>query len=245
MSTNILKAEAIKLRSLASTWWFLGIAAVVSLLFSAFAVTQPVDTDTSGIAEAMAGPGLGQLLLTLLAARSATQEFRTGTIWASHLAIPSWPKLLIGKAAVAALLTALAGTALVIGGLITAVLADSTADLAPSSVLEWRQILAVPVACAICAVLGVAVGVLLKSDGAAITVLLLWTLAGEPIMGALAEWLLGIDIGAWLPFVALSDFVGQPGAPFPGGPYTAGLYVAALAAALMIAAIRVQSRREP
>ncbi|MFB7928837.1 hypothetical protein ACFC4C_06975 [Streptomyces sp. NPDC056039] len=245
MNASVLKAEATKLRSLTSTWTFLTIAAVVSLLFSVFAVDHPTYTEEPGISDAMAGPGLGQLLLTLLAARSATQEFRTGTIWASYLAVPSWPRLLTGKAAVAALLAALAGAVLVAGSFVVALLVSSEADFTPSTVLEWRQILALPLACATCAVLGVAVGVLLRSGGATITVLLMWTLAGEPAMSSLVQWLLGVDIGAWLPFVALSDFVGQPGPPFPGGPYAAALYVFALSAALLLLAIKVQGRREP
>ncbi|MER7406546.1 hypothetical protein ABT373_29740 [Streptomyces sp. NPDC000070] len=72
------------------------------------------------------------------------------------------------------------------------------------------------------------------------------SLVAEPALGAAGEWQLRVGIGAWLPFIALSDFEGQPGGrPFPGGPQAAGLYVTVLAVGLLTAAIRLQERREP
>jgi ABC-2 type transport system permease protein len=246
MNTAVLRTEVDKLRSLASTWWLLGIMAVVSLALSGFGVRETAEGQEPGIADVLTGPAFAQLLIMVFAARSATMEFRTGTIWASRLAVPSWPRLLTGKAAVVAGLAARAGTVLVAGGLAVAAPAEPAAHLTPSSGLDWRQLLTVPAAFAITAVMGLAIGLLLKSGGATVAVMLVWVLVGEPALGAAGEWLLSIDLGAWLPFVALSDFQGQPGGtPFPGGPYGAGLYVAAPTAGLLAAAIRMQDRREP
>ncbi|GAP52986.1 ABC transporter permease [Streptomyces azureus] len=246
MTTAVLRTEVDKLRSLASTWWFLGITAAVSLALSGFGVRETAEGQEPGIADVLTGPAFAQLLIMVFAARSATMEFRTGTIWASRLAVPSWYRLLTGKAAVVAGLAALAGAVLMAGGLAVAALAEPTARLTPDSGLDWRQLLTVPVTFAITAVIGLAVGLLLKSGGATVAVVLVWALVAEPALGAAGEWLLSVDIGAWLPFIALSDFQGQPGGtPFPGGPYAAGLYVTVLAVGLLTAAIRLQERREP
>lgn len=236
----------VKLRSLASTWWFLGCTAILSLMLSGFAVRDPLEGQQPGIVEAMVGPSFAQILTTLLGARLITQEFRSGTIWMSGLAVPSWSKLLAGKAVVTALVAALTGALLVAGGMLVAMLVRPSADLAPSSALEWRQLLGIPVAFAISGVMGLAVGLLLKSGGMSIAVLLVWTLAAEPALGAAGKWLLGFEVGAWLPFQALNDFLGQPGGlSFAGGPLFAGLYVAVLAMGLLAAGIKLQNRREP
>lgn len=108
-STAVLKAEAYKLRSLTSTPWLLGITTVVSLVLSGLAVRSPMEGEEPGISEVMVGPAFAQFLVMVFAARSATMEFRTGTIWQSRLAVPSWPRLLLGKAGVIATLAALMG----------------------------------------------------------------------------------------------------------------------------------------
>lgn len=245
-STAVLKAEAYKLRSLSSTPWLLGITAVVSLALSGLAVRSPLEGDESGISEVMVGPAFAQFLIMVFAVRSVTMEFRTGTIWQSRLAVPSWARLLLGKAGVIAALAALMGVLLAAGGVAVASVVAPDADIAPSSGLEWRQLLTLPVALALVAVLSMAIGLLLKSGGVTITVVLVWALVVEPALAATGDWLAGIDIGPWLPFLALSDFQGQSGGvSFPGGPYLACVYVASLTAALLAAAIRVQDRREP
>ncbi len=246
MSLALARAETAKLRSLASTWWFLGATVAVSLVFSALGRLMADEGARPGIAEAMTGPAFGQILITVLAARAATQEFATGTIWASYLAVPSWRRLLCAKAAVLAALACVAGAVLALGGLAVAALTQGAgADLVPDTALELRQLAAVPAAYAVCALFGVAAGVLLRSGGLTVTVLLVWILAAESLAGALISWLLKAEAAAWLPFTALADFLGQPGTVhFPAGPYAAGLYAAALAGAALAAAVAVQGRRE-
>ncbi|MFJ8637028.1 hypothetical protein [Streptomyces sp. NPDC093568] len=245
-STAVLKAEAYKLRSLTSTPWLLGITALVSLTLSGLAVRSPMEGDEPGISEVLVGPAFAQFLIMVFASRSATMEFRTGTIWQSRLAVPSWTRLLLGKAGVIAALAALMGVLLGAGGVAIASVLAPDADVVPSSGLEWRQLLSLPVALAIVGVLSLAIGLLLKSGGATVTVLLVWALAVEPALSATGDWLGGIDIGPWMPFLALSDFQGQSGGvSFPGGPYLACVYVAAMTTGMLAAAIKVQNRREP
>jgi ABC-2 type transport system permease protein len=245
-STAVLKSEAYKLRSLNSTPWLLGITALVSLTLSGLAVRSPLEGEEPGLSEVLVGPAFAQFLIMVFASRSATMEFRTGTIWQSRLAVPSWTRLLLGKAGVIAVLAALMGALLGAGGVAVASVVAPDADVVPSSGLEWRQLLTLPVTLAIVAVLSLAIGLLLKSGGATITALLVWALVVEPALSATGDWLAGIDIGPWLPFLALSDFQGQSGGvSFPGGPYLACVYVAAVTAALLATAIKVQERREP
>ncbi|MEU8991008.1 hypothetical protein AB0C98_32175 [Streptomyces sp. NPDC048558] len=245
-SAAVLKAEAYKLRSLNSTPWLLGITALVSLTLSGLAVGSPLEGEKPDLSTVLVGPAFAQFLIMVFASRSATMEFRTGTIWQSRLAVPSWTRLLLCKAGVIAALAALMGVLLGAGGVAVASVVAPDADVVPASGLEWRQLLTLPVALAIVAVLSLAIGLLLKSGGATITVVLVWALVVEPALSATGDWLAGIDIGPWMPFLALSDFQGQSGGvSFPGGPYLACVYVAAVTAALLAAAIKVQDRREP
>jgi ABC-2 type transport system permease protein len=115
-------------------------------------------------------------------------EFRTGTIRASRPAVPSWHWLLTGKAAV------VAGSPHSPGRSSWPVVSpwqrwrSPTARLAPDSGLDWRRFLTVPVAFAITAVIGLAVGLLLKSGGAIVAVVLVWSLVAEPALGAAGAW---------------------------------------------------------
>lgn len=111
-STAVLKSEAYKLRSLNSTPWLLGITALVSLTLSGLAVRSPMEGEEPGLSEVLVGPAFAQFLIMVFASRSATMEFRTGTIWQSRLAVPSWTRLLLGKAGVIAALAALMGVVL-------------------------------------------------------------------------------------------------------------------------------------
>jgi len=240
-----LRAEAIKLRTIRSTWWFLAVTAVVSLSFSGLGVTAVEQGQEPGLTQALTGPAFGQLLLMLFAARSATQEYQTGTVWASYLACPDWRRLIGAKAAVAASVSSAAGAVLAVAGLLVAVAVRPGSGVLPGTPAEWGQLCAVPVVFALTATIGVAAGVLLKSGGRAIALLLGWSVVGELAVAPLGQWLTGIDIAAWLPFTAMNAVMGDStAARFPGGSALGLLYVTTLACALLAAAAAVQRRRE-
>ncbi|MER5529459.1 hypothetical protein ABT075_33555 [Streptomyces sp. NPDC002677] len=240
-----VRAEFVKLRTLSSTWRFLAVTAVVSLAFSGIGVGVTESGQRPGLVDAMTGPAFGQSLMMLLAARTATQEFRTGTIWASYLAVPDWRRLIGAKAVTAVVGSVAVGAVLCAGGLAVAAVVAPRADLAPDTGAEWRTLCGIVLTYAIGAAIGVSVGVLVKSAGLAIALLLVWPFVAEPALGPLADWLLGTGVSPWLPFTAMNAVSGDPTAPpLPGGALTGVLYVTVLAAALLVCATAVQRRRD-
>ncbi len=130
-------------------------------------------------------------------------------------------------------------------GLATAAVVAPEADLAPDTAAEWQTLCGIVLTYAIGAAIGVSIGVLVKSGGLAIALLLVWPFVAEPALGPLAGWLLGADVSPWLPFTAMNAVSGDPAAPsLPGGSITGVVYVTALAAVLLVGATAVQRRRE-
>ncbi|MGX2993329.1 hypothetical protein JNUCC64_03390 [Streptomyces sp. JNUCC 64] len=242
----VLASEIAKLRTLRSTWFLLAVTVALSLVVTALVVRSPGHDRLPGVTDVMTGPTAAQVLVTLLGARAVTDELRTGTIWASYLAVPSWRRILAGKAVVVAALALVTGAVLVAAGMLVGFAMEGPDGIATVTAHDWRQLLAMPVGFSLGALAGMAVGLVLKSGGKTIAVLLVWMFVAEPSLGATGELLLGLNVMGWLPFMALADFLGQPGgAGFVGGPYAAGVYVAAVIAAVSALGLRLQRRREP
>ena len=95
-----LRMEWIKLRSLRSTWWALGVT-VASAIGVAVAVgVNTKDTAADLTNNALAGIALGLLLTGVLGVLAMTGEYSSGMIQATLAAIPNRPLVLAAKAAV-------------------------------------------------------------------------------------------------------------------------------------------------
>ncbi|WP_369275949.1 hypothetical protein AB5J55_43885 [Streptomyces sp. R11] len=240
----VARAELIKLRTIPSTWWFLGVTSAAALTISGL-VGGMGDAGDIGIIDAMIGPSFSLLLIMILAARAATQEFQTNVIWASYLAVPNWPRLISTRAATLATVSAVVGAAICAGSLLVVAIVAPDADLVPDTSVEWRALWGLVLAYAISAVIGMSVGIVIKSGGLATSLLLVWSLAGEPALGPLSDWLLGSDLSPWLPFTAMAVIIGDSdAAAIPGGIAVGVFYVMALACALLAFATAVQRRRQ-
>jgi ABC-2 type transport system permease protein len=118
----VLRAEAIKLRTVRSTTWSLLLFAGVSLLFTALycegSSTQggspgrPGDNDI--VADSLVGVWYGQIALAVLAVLAITSEYSTGMIRATLAATPRRRAVLASKG------TLVVGAALVLGFVTTA-----------------------------------------------------------------------------------------------------------------------------
>jgi ABC-2 type transport system permease protein len=118
----ILRAEAIKLRTVRSTWWSLLLFVGVSVLFTAIlcggSTTQggspghPGDNDI--ILDSLAGVWFGAIALAVLAVLAITSEYSTGMIRATLAASPRRRTVLAAKGALIGVV------ALVLGFAVTA-----------------------------------------------------------------------------------------------------------------------------
>jgi ABC-2 type transport system permease protein len=114
-------AEWTKLRTLASTFWLLGVAITLTIGMSAltaatsYSSTSP-SQDTTKLA--LAGLDLGQAIVALLAVLAISEEYGTGMIRVTLIAMPRRLVLLSAKAANMAGLTLLLGILAVTGCLL-------------------------------------------------------------------------------------------------------------------------------
>jgi hypothetical protein len=105
---------------------------------------------------------------------------------------------------------------------------------------------ALALSAALAAVLGVAVGGLLRHTAGAVAVLLLWPLVVEPVLANLPN--IGSEIGPYLPFANVSVFTRvqwlYPGYAMPWGEVGSLIYFAAVVAVAFVAAVFVVNRRD-
>jgi hypothetical protein len=175
----------------------LGLVAV-SASFGLFAtdLVGPFTGSQRQVAEAIGSLGGNTVIVLIVGILSVTTEFRHGTIGRTLQLEPSRTRVLGAKLIAAVGFTALA---LVVVAALVAV-AASGAGVSP----EWgpeatRALWQAPVGFALNAMLGVAVGALLRSQVIAITVTLVWLFVVE----SLAVFLLP-TVGRFLPFQALA-----------------------------------------
>lgn len=203
---SMFTAELRKLRTVPTTWVITGIGWALVILSALLPFIVPgFSTAFTGDARQVAGTidqiGTNSIIPLIVGVLVITTEFRHGTIGRtlqlvpSRLAVLSW-KLLAG-AAYAVLFTV---TSLVLVGVILLTMAltnDVSLSWGPEVATSLWQVFA---GMALPAILGVAVGALLRSQVLAITLMLVWVFVVENLALLLPSWL-----SQWLPFAALNS----------------------------------------
>ena len=97
--------------------------------------------------------------------------------------------------------------------------------------------------------IAVSVGLLLRQTAGAVTLLLIWVLVLESLVGAIPD--VGDDITRWLPFANAAGFLAGPATPLaveglaaPLSPLGSLLYLAVFTTALFAVAVAVADRRD-
>jgi hypothetical protein len=246
----VLNAERIKLSTTRSPVWC---AAAVGLLSLGLAGLQAATAyDFSPLPPQKAALGVvvfGVPVLMVLASMTVTGEYRTGLIRTTFMATPNRGVVLLAKAVVSAVFSALcAGTmtiaAVMVARLVAKPLVGSQLSLTETTV--WQTAVAIGLYAALAAVLGVGVGVLLRFSAGAVAVLLLWPLLAEPLLGNLPS--LGSEVGPYLPFGNAFRFVGvtwlYPSYDMPWGRLESLIYFVVAVVAVFLAASVTVNRRD-
>jgi ABC-2 type transport system permease protein len=105
------RMEWVKLRSLRSTWWALGVTVAGAVGVAVAVGVNTEDTAADLTNNALAGIALGLLLTGVLGVLAMTGEYSSGTIRATLAAIPNRPLVLAAKAAVFGAVALAAGEA--------------------------------------------------------------------------------------------------------------------------------------
>ena len=208
-----LASEFLKLRFQRSTWWLL----LVGILYATLQTTSAV-VSTSGVGAEIGLPALttldgvrnvyansmGSYIVALIVGIIvSTGEFRHSTAVATYLAQPNRAIVMAAKMIVAA-----------VAGVVLQFISAAISIVAAAALLTRYEHIALPtselvrfVAVAlisgfVMAVMGVAIGQLIRNQVAAVTGSLFWLLLVEGLIIAFAE-----SIGKWLPTGAISGML--------------------------------------
>jgi ABC-2 type transport system permease protein len=220
---RLLRAEAIKLGSVRTTWTMLGIGLLVEALFAGLYVGLVPLNNVGSVLEVETGTGLLMVMLLVLGVLSITTEFRHGTASTTFLATPRrYPVLVakLGAMLAAGLLTGLAYVA-VNGGLALPLFSSRTGGLpAPGDIASVYA--GVVVSFGLLAAFGLGVGAIVRNQVGAIVA----ALAFFFILSPLPELLPG-RIGDYFPAQAIGALHGLPEATDGLGQIAGGLVLGA------------------
>ncbi|AFM15305.1 hypothetical protein Mycch_0485 [Mycolicibacterium chubuense NBB4] len=242
-----VSAERIKLSTLRSPWWAAMAAAALSLGLAATRAGVASDYARMTASQAALGVAVfGVPVLTVVAAMTLTSEYRTRMVATTFMATPCRSAVLCAKALVAAVFSGAAAIVMVLGAVVVArVLTGPEAGAALTTGLP-RTAGAVALYAALAAVLGVGVAALVRHTAGAVTILLLWPLLVEPLVGNLPGR--GAQIGPYLPFANVFRFLDVewlfPTYAMRWGALGSVGYFTAVVLAVFVAALIVVNRRD-
>jgi ABC-2 type transport system permease protein len=246
---SLLKAERIKLFSTRSPWWCTGLAIAASLGFTIVFVALAGDTIPVTVSNTQIAGSFGLTVILVLAVLSAATEFNWGTMRVTFQAVPRRAPVLLAKAVVVGLWCGLTGLVVGFGSWGIGVAFDPGADLALDSGADWRAVAGQGLIYLLTGVLGVGIGLLLRSTGLALGVTLVWTQLVEGLIVLIPG--VGKDIYEWLPFFSASQFIGSSFAAsalklgdLPLTPIGYGVYFAAICLVLFGIGVVVNQVRD-
>ncbi|GAA4863289.1 hypothetical protein ACFQ34_07945 [Pseudonocardia benzenivorans] len=248
---SAVTAERVKLMSTRSPWWTSAVAVVIVIGLTAIVVATWSPAD-GPVPFAVAGyfATFGMVVVMVMAAVAVTSEYRFGTIRTTFQAVPRRTPALLAKAAVVVPVAGVVGLVAGFGAWGAAWLISPTA-MSLSTGAEWRIVAGTGLVWAIAAVVALAVGILVRQTAGAVTILLVWALLLENLVGLIPR--VGADIQGWLPFVNATNFLtgggGEAGATpsmsaMAFGPWGSLAWFAGIAVVLMVIALVVANRRD-
>ncbi|MBG6105823.1 ABC transporter permease [Micromonospora vinacea] len=170
---GVAAAEWTKFSSLRSTWITTGISALLLIAFGMIASASFSGDNLTSVDLALSGSALAALSVGVLGALLGASEYTTGMIRATLTAVPRrlpvlWSKSLVAGSAAFVTMTAGAFAAFASG---SAVLNDKVAGLGLGDDGVLRALVGAGLYLGLVAVLGVALGMLVRSSAGAIAIL--------------------------------------------------------------------------
>lgn len=200
-----VRSEWIKLRSVRSTWIFIGLVAVIgvamALILGTLVKTDPYEHEPFTIGNTfLVSSWLTTLFAVVAGTLLFTSEVQHGTLAGALTARPSKPLVIGAKAITAAALGLVMGIVGIIGGLVGGVFSGmDTGDTSrAASGTAWALVLTT-----LAAVLGLGVGLLIRHSAAAVTTVLVWALAIENIVRSFAP----ASVSRLMPFTAANGLL--------------------------------------
>jgi ABC-2 type transport system permease protein len=249
--TALVRAELLKLRSARITTWLL-LATLALVTLTVVASTPTVDSESSltlvdpALLAVVVGSAFGvpQVLIALYGTTAFTQEFRYGTVTLTYLVEPRRPRIFIAKWLALALVSVVVTTATLALAVPLAILMIQHRDGDVTVGAQfWQTIAASFGVMALYAVIGVALGALIRNQIIAVSALLVWMLAVEwivvPSYPSVGRWL---PLGAASAVMQLEPSIGLDGKLLPAA--VGGFVLAAYAAVAAALALRFAPQRD-
>jgi ABC-2 type transport system permease protein len=229
---HAVRMEWIKLRSLRSVWWTMGITAAGAIMIAVVTGANTKNAAADLTNNVLAGVSLALLTVGVLGVLTMTSEYTSGAIRSTLAAIPSRPTVLAAKVTVFGLAALAAGETAAFLAFLTGRAALSSALPAPGlgqpGVL--RAVVLSGLGVCLIGLLGLGIGVIVRHTGAAIGVLVGLVFVGAQILGAAAPSLIGyVPVGIVGNSLSVVEPVSQALSPW------AGLGVLSLYAAIALA----------
>jgi ABC-2 type transport system permease protein len=239
---DTLRSEWIKLRTVRMN----GVLAIIAIAFPLVitvltaALIDADDMDARDLIGLVTGTSIVTgMLLGVIGAASITGEFGFNTIRPTFAATPKRSRVLIAKAILTIIVGVVVEAAMVAlcYGMGSAILNGRGGDVSWSEAGDARSAL-VGIVCfaGIVSLLGLGLGMLIRSTPAAIAVLVLWPLVAEGLIGALLA-VAGVDDAfKWLPYNAGLN-LGNPDAGATSeslGQVAGGIYFLAVTAVVAV-----------
>lgn len=224
---NALRAEFAKLFTV-RLWWILlviliGYVAFIASTMAALLMAlpelaaqdpmaPPLEIENAHLVVYSSASSIGYVFPVLLGALATTAEFRNQTLTPTFLASPRRGTVLVAKLVVLAVMGAIYGVGALIGsvGIGAPLLTVLGGDAELASPDTWTLFGRILIAMSLWSVIGVALGALVRSQVAAIVVVLAFTQFFEPILrfgASIWEWT--AHVGKFLPGAASDALVGS------------------------------------
>ncbi|MEI8393053.1 MAG: ABC transporter permease [Actinomycetes bacterium] len=201
----LIRSEWLKLRTVRSNIIMACFAVIlplaITLLTTAFFNVR--DVDDRVVSSVLLGSGsLSVLLFGIIGVLAITQEYSQGTIRLTLAANPRRTRVYAAKGIVLALLSGgLTAFVILVGNTAGEAILDSRGALGKLSNDKMGQAYLGMIALSVLvSLLGMAIGTLTRNPPSAVTVLVLWPLLLESLIGGLLSVAIGESIFKWMPF---------------------------------------------
>ena len=224
-------AEWLKLRSVRSTWWFVGGATAVMLLTTSLEVDDGDPAAVQSVSAAMMTVGnFVQYILLALGVLAITNEFGNRSITVTVMGTPSRLRVMLAKALVVGGAVFVVGTAVV--GLGVGVSAVRFDELGLLDGGDLAQMAAMGIYLSLLAVTGLGLGTVVRRTAGTLAILVLLLLLVPEILGLVAERL----DAPWV--ASIGDYTpGPAGFRFIAGDWEWGLVLGGWALAALAAGV--------
>jgi ABC-2 type transport system permease protein len=199
----LIRSEWLKLRTVRSniTMTCFAVVLPLALLTTAFIGIDSVDDRT--VSAVLLGSGsLSVLLFGIIGVLAITQEYSQGTIRLTLAANPRRTRVFVAKAIVLSILSAgLTAFIVLVGNTAGEAILDSRGAIGKLSNDDMgAAYLAMIALSVVVSLLGMAIGTLTRNPPSAVTVLVLWPLLLESLIGGLLSIAISEEIFKWMPF---------------------------------------------